>query len=128
MYVCGVYVCTGISVCVYKCVFVYTCRCVTMLVSLPMSQSPSLCMYGYVFSDSDLIVRSEPGNRRPKLDPDSCSQSVVTSGNSKTNTRDDSEIRTGSCSADLMAIQTRNCVISRECLLLHYCYFLLSSV
>jgi len=39
---------------------------------------------------------------------------------SKTDTRDDSEIHIGSCSADQMTIRTRNRVISCEGLLLYY--------
>ena len=37
---------------------------------------------------------------RPRPDPDSCSQNADTLGGSKTDTRDDSEIQTGSYSAD----------------------------
>ena len=59
-----------------------------------------------------LLKRYKPGP-----DIDSCSQSADTSGDSKTDTRDDSEIRTGLCSADLMEIQPQNRVISCECLL-----------
>ena len=45
-----------------------------------------------------------------------------------TDTQDNSEIYTGSCSADQMVIRAQNCVISFECLLLHYCYLSLSVI
>jgi len=44
--------------------------------------------------------------------PDSCLQSADTPDDSKTDTWVNSEIRIGSCSADQMAIQVRNRVIS----------------
>jgi len=71
---------------------------------------------------SDLILQLESSSRRCGLDPDSYSQSADTPGDSKTDTRDDSEIRNGSCSTDQTAIRAQNRIISCECLLL--CYYL----
>ena len=71
-------------------VHVVCCRCVDRT-----------CLY-----DSNLVTR----------DSDSCLHSADTPGNSKIDIREDLEIRTGSCSADQMAIRARNCVISCECL------------
>ena len=73
LYVCCVcmYICVYVIIC--GCVLVYLCACIYV------------CLVAYC-SDSDLIKRSEPGNRRPRLDPDLCSQSTDTTDDSKTNT------------------------------------------
>ena len=92
--------------CLYVRVFMCTCVYVCLL----------------CYSDVDLIVRSEPSNRRPRPDPDSCSQSTDMPRDLKTDARDNSEIRTDSCSEDQTAIRIQNRVISCECLLL--CYYL----
>ena len=68
------------------------------------------------------LVRSAPIVEDSKL----CSLWTRYTGDSKTDTRVDSEIRTGSCSTDQTAIPARNCVISYEYLFLHYCYLPLS--
>ena len=101
MYIC---VCVNVCVCVDVCVYrVY------LGISSPISQSLSLftcvCMIT-CGSDSDLIAGFEPSNKRLRLDPNSCLQSADMLGHLKTDTRDDSEIRTGSCSADQTAIRT----------------------
>ena len=97
-----VYVCTCMC-CV--CMGVYTCIYVYM------------CLYVFVvcYSDADLIARSEPVTE--DTNPIRIHVHYGPTGNSKINMRDDSEIRTGSCRADLIAIRTQNRVISREYLL-----------
>ena len=60
------------------------------LVSLFLSLSPRLsrCVFVACYSDVDLIARSENCIR----DPDFCSQSADTPGDSKTDVQDNSEI------------------------------------
>ena len=101
MYIC---VCVNVCVCVDVCVYrVY------LGISSPISQSLSLftCVCTITCgSDSNLIAGSEPSNKRLKLDLNSCSQSADMLDHLKTDTRDDSEIHTGSYNADQTAIQT----------------------
>jgi len=85
-------------VCVYTCIYVYVCLGVYAMCCRCVDRT---CLY-----DPSPVTG----------DSDSSSQSADTPGNSKIDTRDDLEIRTGSCSADQMAIWARNCVISCECL------------
>jgi len=101
-------------VCMYVCVYMYVCNCVSIYY-----------VYGYVLQRCGLARVVRTGNRRPGLDPDSCSLWTRYNGNSKTDTWDDPKISTGSCSEDQTTIQIQNYVISCECLLLYYCYLLL---
>ena len=107
------------------CMYVYLCTYVSICGCIPM------CVYIYVrvwvhmrwvmcCSISDLLVRSEPGNKR--LGPDLKFSSLRTeyTGDSKNNLWDDPKIPTGSCSEDQTTIQFQNCVILFECLLLYY--------
>ena len=96
--------------------------CVSVLcVCVCVNSPPSLCMV-VCYSDSDSFVRFKLGNRRFGLmftvDP--------YISNSKTDPRDDPEIRTGSCSEDQTAIRIQNCIISCECLFL--CYFVFTII
>ena len=90
-----------------------------------------MCTYVFIYqrehlvayhSDTDPLVRSEPGNRRLGPDPNSYSQRTRYTSDSKTSSWDNSEVRTGSCSEDQTAIRNQNQVISCECLFL--CIFL----
>ena len=87
----------------YMCTSVYQCVCIFLF------------MWVHVFGC--VLQRFEPNCAIQTQ----CSQSADTPGDSKTNTRNDSEIRTGSCSVDQTAIRTRNHIISCECLFLS-CY------
>jgi len=75
-------VCMYVSVCMCMCVYMYvSCIHVCMwCMYVRAYTSASVYLYSYEFmcsvaccSDSDLIVRSKPGNRRPEFNPDSCS-------------------------------------------------------
>jgi len=100
VYVCGVYMCTGVYQYVCKSVFMFTCVLIAW------------------YNDTDSFVQSKLSNGRFEsvavMDP---------IGDLKIDARDDPEIRTGSCSEDQRTIQIQNCIISCECLLL--CYFLM---
>ena len=80
------------------------------------------CVFQLPHTDS--LMRSEMITEYPG----SCSLWTRYTGDSKTDKRYDSEIRTGSYSANPMVIRIRNCLISSEYLLLHYCSLILSSV
>ena len=66
----------------------------------------SVCS-GTCYSISDPLVRSEPGNRRPRPDSDSCSLWTRYTGDLETSPWDDLDIRTGSCSGDQTAIDSK---------------------
>ena len=94
----------------YECVqvYAYVCLCVFIVCILVVQETMSHL-------------------RRPKINPDSCSQSVDTSGDSKIDIRDDLEICTGLCNEDQMVIQIQNYAISCQCLLcviqIYYCLY-----
>ena len=106
---------------VHVCVmYVYICVSgwIWLGISLPISQSLSLSMCVcsiaamWIWScDRNLVSETQSYIRRGPDIP----------GDSMTDTRDDPEIQIGSCKADQMVIQIRNCVISYERLLL--CYY-----
>ena len=73
-----------------------------------------------VLRHSDSLVRSEPDNRRPGPDTESCSSWSRYTGDLNTDLWDYSKVRVSSCSEDQMAIRFQNRVISYECLLLYY--------
>ena len=107
---------------VSTCVPVY-CECVSMCLSIYYVGMVMCCC------DTNPLVRSGPSNRRPRPGPDGCSLWTRYSGDSKTDARDDPEIRTGSCSEDQTAIWLQNRVISCEYLLMyHFLNFSLSIV
>ena len=114
----GVCVCLCVYVCARACVFVHVmvcggcvCMCIQVCIRACERISPSFyaCLF-VCYSNTDSLMRSEPSNGRPGFvfaeDRDDLN----------TDTRDDLEIRTGSCSADQMAIRIQNRVISCECL------------
>ena len=78
-----------------------------------------VCIYVYMcvsvacYSDTDTLARSEP-------DPDTCSLWTRYNSDSKTNSWDDSVIRSGSCSEDQTVIRIQNYIISCEYLLLYH--------
>ena len=90
--------------CVHAFVYMYKHMCVTVF--------PSLFMFVWL---RVTVLQTRSCDPNPVTEnPDSCLQSDDTSGDSKTDPRADLEIQTGSCSIDLMAIQTQNRIISFE--------------
>jgi len=117
-----VYVCVCILLYLCTCVYMCTCMCTCVFVY------QRVCMIA-CYSDTDSLVKSEPGNRRFKPDPNSCLLCTRYTGDSKIDIRDDSEIRNGSCSEDQTTIQIQNRVISCEyffCIIINYRYLLLN--
>ena len=98
--------------CMYVHTRIYMYRGVYMCIYVYMW----LYVFAYCYSDADLFVRSEPGNRRPKLDLDLCSLWTRYASDSKTDPWDDTEIRTDLCNGDWTVIQFQNRVNSCECL------------
>jgi len=104
-----VYICIGVCTCAFMCTCGYMCLVIS-------------------YSDVDLFMRSEPGNRRPRPDLDLCSLWTRYASDSKTDPWEDSEIRSSSCSGDQMVIQFQNRVSLCECLfigLFQFQYFTL---
>ena len=106
MYVCVVYVYTCMWVCTHvsMCMCVYVCMWLRVTATRTRSWDPNP-----VTGDSDL-----------------CLLWTRYTGDSKTDSWDDSGVSAGSCSKDQMAIQFQNHVISCECLFL--CIFLINVV
>jgi len=99
-----------------SCIRVYVCECVYVQVCMRIY---IMCAWLRVAEITDSYVQSKLGNGRFGF----CSLWIRYTGDSKTNPRDDLEIRTDSYSEDQMAIRFQNRVISCKCLLL--CYFLI---
>jgi len=97
---CRVYVCVW-----YECVIGCTCEFMgeCVLVAAP-----------------EFAHAIQTSNRRPGPYLNLCSQSADMRGDSKTDIRDGSEIRTDSCNEDQMATRAQNRVISCECLFLYF--------
>jgi len=76
-------------------------------------------------NNMDPLVRSEPSNRKPEPDLDSCSLWTQYTGDSKTDSRDDPEIRTNLYSKDQTAIRIQNRIISCVFVLMSFPYLLL---
>ena len=87
----------------WMCTSIFMCTCVYV------------CMVAWD-NGTDPLARSEP-------DPDLCLLQSRYTGNLKTDTWNNLEIRIGSCSEDQMAIRIRNRVISCKCSLFIIEYF-----
>jgi len=77
-------VCTCVSIRVHTCAY-----CAYILVYQPVYLVVRYSDYGPVWWDPDPFVRSEPGNRRSRSDPDSYSLQTRYAGDSKTDPWDD---------------------------------------
>jgi len=124
IYVCVYYVCWCTRVCMHVCTRVCVCMHVCMCIYVVC-----VCIRVYVRVSSWVGLRVAMFRTRLVRvgpiagDTDLCSLWTRYTCDSKTDSWDDPEIRTGSCSEDQMAIRFQNRVIS--CKYLFLCHFLI---
>ena len=113
-------------VCMHACVCIFVCICAYVHVYLRVRVCIciSVCLYVYVCVANLSIRICLYDSNQITEDSNPCMQGADTLRIQRPNTRGDSDIRTSSCSTDLMVIQTRIRVISCECLCVYLYHFM----